>query len=642
MVKYHTKTKSSFLNRFISGFIAFTFLFSVISPPPVVGQTIAPSFYLPTPGVMVNPTDAYEPVIIQGMTVYPDNPLEFDFIVDAGEDYYEDEALEKESKKLINYFLASLTVPEQDLWVNLSPDTQERIIPDSFSFTEMGRDMLAQDYMLKQLTASLIHPEKSIGKSFWDRVYEKAYNMYGTTEIPLNTFNKVWIVPETAAVYEHENSVFVTKNRLKVMLEEDYYALKKGLEDEALGMDQLKLQDIEIVSGVTSEVVREVLVPELEKEVNEGEIFAGLRQIYNSMLLATWYKRNLKESLLGQVYVDQAKLAGIEVADKNVKEKIYSQYLEALKMGVFNFIKEDYDRYSQEEIPRKYFSGGATGFHLVDFKTQEQLTAADGRALLEKKARLFEEKVRLTELKLSGKRVWKNQEDSTDEFVEAGHDKTVEWINAVKWDEDEATSKAVTEVHDYLNLMYRYGFEEQADLLRKLLFGLLNENLPVGKHGRPQLFGMQMPGKEEIEQLMDVNLPGGHASDRGIHLFTRDAKTLLHELIAFAGGTHAHALAWQSALEKYQEMEAEGTPADFKEIVLENMDRSTNSSFTNALRRDGLRYFPKADNYLVVMNKTDAYIKERWQGYVRPSNLLSTMSESDEANIRDTAQQVSW
>jgi len=29
--------------------------------------------------------------------------------------------LKDESRKLIKYFLASLTIPEKDLWVNLSP-----------------------------------------------------------------------------------------------------------------------------------------------------------------------------------------------------------------------------------------------------------------------------------------------------------------------------------------------------------------------------------------------------------------------------------------------------------------------------------------------------------------------------------------
>jgi hypothetical protein len=46
--------------------------------------------------------------------------------------------------KLIKYFLASLTIPEKDLWVNLSPYEKDRIIPQSFGLTEMGRDLLSR------------------------------------------------------------------------------------------------------------------------------------------------------------------------------------------------------------------------------------------------------------------------------------------------------------------------------------------------------------------------------------------------------------------------------------------------------------------------------------------------------------------
>ncbi len=139
------------------------------------------------------------------------------------------------------------------------------------------------------------------------------------------------------------------------MLEEDYLSLEhhdKGLDDYA---DQFPL------SEETKAVLREVIIPEIEREVNEGKNFATLRQIYNSMILAAWYKKNLKESFLGKSYVDKNKVNGIEVNHKAVKEKIYHQYLKAFKLGVFNYIKEDYDTYTQEVIPRKYFSGGIKG-----------------------------------------------------------------------------------------------------------------------------------------------------------------------------------------------------------------------------------------------------------------------------------------
>jgi len=82
--------------------------------------------------------------------------------------------------------------------------------------------------MLKQITASLIYPKDQIGKEFWKRIYEEAEKKFGTTNIPVNTFNKVWIVPEKAVVYENEKAgtAYVVKAELKVMLEEDYLSLE--------------------------------------------------------------------------------------------------------------------------------------------------------------------------------------------------------------------------------------------------------------------------------------------------------------------------------------------------------------------------------------------------------------------------------
>jgi len=143
----------------------------------------------------------------------------------------------------------------------------------------MGRDLLAQDYILKQLTSSLLYPEDELGEAFWDRIYERAYALYGTTEIPVNTFNKVWIVPEKAVVYESEDTAFVVESRLKVMLEEDYLALEHNVAKEGLGTNQLANEDVEQISDFSSEVIREVILPVIEKEVNEGKNFFAITAI---------------------------------------------------------------------------------------------------------------------------------------------------------------------------------------------------------------------------------------------------------------------------------------------------------------------------------------------------------------------------
>ena len=185
---------------------------------------------LPVPGTMVQPSPAFVPVLLKGMTVHPEDPLRLDFIVDSGNTDFRNDQLRTESERLVKYFLASMTVPEDDLWVNLSPYEADRIIPTELGRTELGRDLLAQDYILKQLTASLMYPEEDLGEAFWLRVHERARAEFGIEDIPVNTFNKVWILPGRAAVYEHGATVYVVDAKLKVMLEGDYEASQKSRE----------------------------------------------------------------------------------------------------------------------------------------------------------------------------------------------------------------------------------------------------------------------------------------------------------------------------------------------------------------------------------------------------------------------------
>ena len=257
-------------------------------------------------GVHLSPE--FNPLIIKGLKVHPDNPFRFDFILDEGDSRQSQQGqLKIEATKLIKYFLASLTIPEKDLWVNLSPYEKNRIIPQSFGLTEMGRDLLAEDYMLKQIPASLIYPEDEIGKKFWKRIYAEAYKKFGTTDIPVNTFNKVWIVPEKAVVYENTQAgtAYVEEATLKVMLEQDYLALSKN------SPRPYPPHEREGINSLGSKIVREIVIPELTKEVNENGNFTHLRQVYNSLILATWYKKKIKDSILARVYEDKKKIAGV-------------------------------------------------------------------------------------------------------------------------------------------------------------------------------------------------------------------------------------------------------------------------------------------------------------------------------------------
>ncbi len=328
---------NSYLRKTISWMVLVSFLMQGILPPQARAQSVSLPAVLPAPVL----SHSYHPAILKGMTIDPAHPLSFDFIVDSGDDNITGKELEAESMKLVKYFLASLTTPEKDLWVNLSPSEPERIIPGAFGKTEMGRDLLAQDYLLKQLTASLLSPDQSVGKNFWKDIEAKLKDQ--GIDVPVDLAHKVWIVPERSEIYVKDNHVFIVDSHLKVMLEDEYRALGGNSDGK---------------NAWSTDLIRQEVLPAIEKEVNEGKTFANLRQIFNSLILAVWYKKHLKESIINQQYSDQQKTDGLNPLDDKSVDQIYAQYLNAFKSGVYDLMKEEYNPQSQEVISKKYFTGG--------------------------------------------------------------------------------------------------------------------------------------------------------------------------------------------------------------------------------------------------------------------------------------------
>jgi len=301
-----------------------------------------PTPFLPSPNY-IDLSIPYSFPVLRGMRVYPDKPFDFDFVVDSGD---QPTLGQKETALLVKYFLTFLTIPEEDLWVNLSPYESRRIIPDDMALTNAGNTLLEQDKLLKQLSSSLTYPETSLGKKFWDKVYKIAYEKYGTTDLPINTYNKVWIVPDKAIIYDMGDSAMVGDTHLKVMMEEDYLALKKNQRQATAS------------HSIASEITKEIILPELEKEVNTGKNFAPVRQIFYSLVLADWFKRAIRRNILSVVFINKRKTSGIDSVNRDATEKIYKQYLRIFKKGAYNYIREDVDPNTNQVVPRKYFSGG--------------------------------------------------------------------------------------------------------------------------------------------------------------------------------------------------------------------------------------------------------------------------------------------
>jgi hypothetical protein len=301
---------------------------------------------LPAPGKLLSVSQNYSFPTLKGIKVNPQNPLDLEFIVDTKNQKNIDE---KEARRLVAYFMAALTTPDKDIWVNLSPYESGRIIPDELSITDLGKDLLGQDYILKQLTSSLTYPENEKGKKYWDQISRSA------ATLTQSSFAKVWIVPENVEVYENANIAMITIARLKVMSERDFIALDKN-----------KVQN----ANTNEKALKDLILPTIEKEVNFGQNFATLRQIHSAFILAAWFKKRLRESIF-KSYIDQKKVLGIDLDDKTAREKIYNLYVEAFKKGAYNYTKKEYSAIRHTLTKRQYFSGGILlsgkiNFHPLD------------------------------------------------------------------------------------------------------------------------------------------------------------------------------------------------------------------------------------------------------------------------------------
>jgi hypothetical protein len=140
-------------------------------------------------------SESYQSPTLLGLKVNAQDPFQFDFIVDTGNGEFD----AMQGQELLDYFLGVLAIPREDLWVNLSPYEGDTITSNSLGQTALGRDLLAQDYVLKQLAASLTYPETEQGKKYWDEVNGDTYrsSIPGTHTFQKKIAGKVY-VPDPA------------------------------------------------------------------------------------------------------------------------------------------------------------------------------------------------------------------------------------------------------------------------------------------------------------------------------------------------------------------------------------------------------------------------------------------------------------
>jgi hypothetical protein len=279
--------------RFLSFLLCFSLIFGQSGFTQIAGQLNTPACLLNLSNILV--TDKFRPLHLRALA-YDSANNNFQLLLDKGDTKeLKDDLVKDSTQKLMEYFFVGLTLPNETFWVNLRPDSENEIINDELAKTDLGKVLLEADLQLKKDTARLTSPENPQGKLYWDRLYQKAEELLGQSEMNIPALVRPWIVPGEIIIRESGNSAYVYKATLKVMLEEDYL---QG--STAYSFDDSRLKAL---NEYSSQLLRELILPQLTREVNASQRYAALRQAYYSLILAQWFKSRFQgqNSLCGQL-----------------------------------------------------------------------------------------------------------------------------------------------------------------------------------------------------------------------------------------------------------------------------------------------------------------------------------------------------
>ncbi|HQQ06604.1 MAG TPA: HEAT repeat domain-containing protein, partial [Candidatus Omnitrophota bacterium] len=366
--------------KIINRIVAFAVMFCLVFEQSGFAQ-VAPDMNIPAYLSGLTAADKFRPMHMRWLSYDPLNNA-FDLAVEPGDDAkIKEQDIKKSTSRIMEYFQIGLRLPDSMFWVNLRPDAPDQIIDPYLGRTDIGKIMLEADLQLKKDLARFTSPDTKAGREYWNKLYARAEQVFGPSDITIPTVTRPWIVPNEIIIKEYKDGAYVFKATMKVMLEQDHLKDAPGY-----SFDDPRVKEI---NEYSSELVRQLIIPQLTREVNSSKRYAGLRQVFYSLILSQWFKQRYavkagveagSEAGTGRAAaallqsIDSRDLSGLTSTTAWSKESYFNQYVQSFQKGEYN--KQETVNGPSGMTVRQYFSGG------ILFKLQQGVDVIDRNAPL--------------------------------------------------------------------------------------------------------------------------------------------------------------------------------------------------------------------------------------------------------------------
>jgi hypothetical protein len=289
---------------------------------------------------------------------------------------------EKSTKLSYDAFFIALTVPDQKFWVNLNPWEPKRLVGEGLEKTDVGKVMLDADLQMKRDISNFGNPcAGKLGEHYWAQLEEKRKELAaalvqkypGELKDPDKIFflpvTRNWIVPDKVEYMESGDQVYIVNSSLSIKSEEvDEHSDYKLKNIDSSSLSEATKRDLKEAAIEFSKYNRKIkeqdILPLEIKEVNTAPRFADLRNVYNSIALAQWYKNKYRNSTgMYSTYLDTSNLTGLTSVSEWTPENIWEGYRNSFEKGEYTCEKkEQYTSGNIEYTQINTYSAGGVDF----------------------------------------------------------------------------------------------------------------------------------------------------------------------------------------------------------------------------------------------------------------------------------------